>query len=541
VIHPYLLEDTHEKFTYQAAVSTRAMRLLQFNSNGELSLTKNFVRDIPPYAILSHTWGSDEDEVTFQEMSEGSGKDKAGYKKVFNCGKVAADNNIHYFWADTCCIDKTSSAELSEAINSMFNWYRDAKICYVYLSDVEHKLDESRWFKRGWTLQELLAPRDMVFFNREWKRIDTRLNLSYTIFRITKIPHRILARDFSGECSVAQLMSWAAERETTREEDIAYCLLGLLGVNMPLLYGEGSRAFERLQQEFIKMSTDHSLFCWQSFGEEERGPFARSPAEFRGGRYMTTGTGHPREFWMTNRGLHINLPLRNMGNGEFAAILDCFQFNQRFGIFLKEVHHQVYRRVRCSELFFLRHHPDSATLGPPTPIYIEPAVQRTLGRDSSQIYEYSFLVNFSGPVQHGFKYAGEIVSRDTYRSSLDSDTGHRHLQLGYSGMYFGLLLHNPSTEEAVCTIIGVHNTRPWSDTTKVAPNENLQSINDKYYHREKEHGPKDEDCWCRMPGKRTTSLPLSHGKTLFVGIGDDGTMNHFNVYIDIESEQPYNM
>lgn len=259
----------------------RIMRLLQLKSDGKLSLTMNFVTSIPPYAILSHTWEVDEEEVTFQDLSEGSGKSKAGYRKITFCGAQAARDGLRHFWVDTCCIDKTNSAELSEAINSMFSWYQDAVICYVYLSDVDDypNLDSSRWFTRGWTLQELLAPRLMDFFNGEWEVIDTRSNLAPAISRITGIPPRIISLNFSGNYSVAQVMSWAAGRETSREEDIAYSLPGLLGVNMLLINGEGSRTFERLQQEFMRASTDHSLFSWRGPGAE-RGPFARSPAEF---------------------------------------------------------------------------------------------------------------------------------------------------------------------------------------------------------------------------------------------------------------------
>lgn len=180
------------------------MRLLQIK-NGELSLTKNFTSNIPPYAILSHTWGEDEEEVTFEDLSEGSVKTKTGYGKIQFCGAQAARHGLQHFWVDTCCIDKTNNAELSEAINSMFNWYQDAAICYVYLSDVHgfSGFDSSRWFRRGWTLQELLAPRRMIFFDSSWMRLDTRSNLSPDISRIIGIPRRILLFDFSGEYSVA--------------------------------------------------------------------------------------------------------------------------------------------------------------------------------------------------------------------------------------------------------------------------------------------------------------------------------------------------
>ncbi|KAF2770497.1 HET-domain-containing protein, partial [Teratosphaeria nubilosa] len=221
----------------------------------------------PKYVILSHTLGKEEDEVTFQEMLSATEAIQArpGYQKILGCAKQAAKHGWKYIWVDTCCIDKTSSAELSEAINSMFRWYQDAEICYAYLSDINgfqsgDKVVCSRWFTRGWTLQELIAPRNVEFFDCHWIRLDNRTNLPPSISRVTRIPRRVLVGNLSGDYSVAQIMSWAAERTVSREEDMAYCLLGLLGIKMPLIYGERTRAFQRLQQEFMRISTDHSLF-----------------------------------------------------------------------------------------------------------------------------------------------------------------------------------------------------------------------------------------------------------------------------------------
>ena len=174
-------------------------------------------------------------------------------------------------WIDTCCIDKSSSTELSEAINSMFQWYRNAAICYAYLSDVdilEHPTGEmqafssSRWFTRGWTLQELLAPAELVFLTANWTEIGTKTSLATAVSKITRIDGKVLREGNWDGYSVGQKMSWAAGRQTTRLEDEAYCLMGLFGVNMPLLYGEGGRAFLRLQQEVLRVSEDQSIFSW---------------------------------------------------------------------------------------------------------------------------------------------------------------------------------------------------------------------------------------------------------------------------------------
>jgi hypothetical protein len=161
-----------------------------------------------------------------------------------SCAQAATDG-FELVWIDTCCIDKTKSAGLSEAINSMFNWYRDATECYIYLADVTgvHDMDKSRWFTRGWTLQELIAPESAIFFNKEWSDFGTKSSLAENISSITNIPVQVLLHQKGPRYSVAQVMSWTAKRQTTRVEDLGYCLLGIFGVNMPMIYGEGEQAF----------------------------------------------------------------------------------------------------------------------------------------------------------------------------------------------------------------------------------------------------------------------------------------------------------
>ena len=193
-------------------------------------------------------------------------------KKIqFSCAQAAKDG-YGYIWVDTCCIDKSSSAELSEAINSMYKWYQNAEKCYAYLADVPTGADlwpkqssfrRSRWFTRGWTLQELIAPSNLIFYSAEWLYLGTRYVLSSLLTEITGVDYTILAGARGIEnASIAKKMSWASNRVTTRVEDIAYCLMGLFAVNMPMLYGEGDRAFIRLQEEIIKNSDDQSLFAW---------------------------------------------------------------------------------------------------------------------------------------------------------------------------------------------------------------------------------------------------------------------------------------
>lgn len=232
-----------------------------------------FFDEVPPYAILSHTWR--DDEVTLKDMVKGRAKSKKGFQKILYCAEQALKDGYDYIWVDTCCILKTSSAELSEAINSMYRWYKNSKVCYAYLVDVEaadistysgrdSRFRKSRWFTRGWTLQELLAPRDVRFYTADWTFIGSKNqeSMGAAIGEITDIDTKYLDGNNLDRISIAERMSWASRRETSRLEDTAYCLLGIFNVNMPLLYGEGEKAFIRLQEEIMKRSDDRSLFVW---------------------------------------------------------------------------------------------------------------------------------------------------------------------------------------------------------------------------------------------------------------------------------------
>ncbi|KAH8887793.1 HET-domain-containing protein, partial [Thozetella sp. PMI_491] len=219
--------------------------------------------ELHPYAILSHTWG--EEEVVFSDITQGNTHytAKKGWYKVEKTCQQALQDGYDYVWADTVCIDKSSSAELSEAINSMFKWYRGAAICYAYLCDLpEVPFRESRWFTRGWTLQEMIAPEQMRFYDRHWNFRGAKSDLLETLEEITGVDTNALRGGNLRFFSVARKMSWASKRNTSREEDTAYCLLGIFDITMPLLYGEGARAFYRLQEEIIKGYEDESLFAW---------------------------------------------------------------------------------------------------------------------------------------------------------------------------------------------------------------------------------------------------------------------------------------
>jgi hypothetical protein len=237
------------------------MRLLRLENDGGLSIREHAGKDIPAYAILSHTWGADDEEVTFKDLAAGTGMSKTGYRKLTFCAKQAAKDGLQWFWVDTCCIDKSSSAELSEAINSMFRYYRESAKCYVYLTDVSENnlelLRKSRWFTRGWTLQELIAPTCLELFSSEGERLGDRVSLMRQIVEITGIPAEAFGSGSLHQFSVDERMSWARTRETKREEDVAYSLLGIFDIHMPLLYGEGrNKALIRLRREIKESLRD---------------------------------------------------------------------------------------------------------------------------------------------------------------------------------------------------------------------------------------------------------------------------------------------
>ena len=291
-----------------------------FIDTAPLSL-REFPNSDQRYAIWSHTWDPAGDEVTYEEMMKFERSEvttaKPGYDKIVKTCEIARKNyNLPFVWIDTCCINKASSAELSEAINSMFRWYNDAWVCFAYLSDVtgsQLSFHQSRWFSRGWTLQELIAPKDLVFFDRNWEFRGTKETMATHISMITGIPNQILDHSVElSEIPVAQRFSWASTRETTREEDNAYSLLGIFDINMAMLYGEGSKAFMRLQEHILSQSADLSIFLWNDLqtNQEYTGLLAPSPACFREMREITAEpTFTQREFFLTNRGIRLKLGL----------------------------------------------------------------------------------------------------------------------------------------------------------------------------------------------------------------------------------------
>jgi len=344
------------------------MRLLNTTS---LKLVEFSEREIPLYAILSHRWGPCEVSLQDLERDKTAGPKEDGFRKIKATCELAVSHGLEYVWIDTCCIDKTSSAELSEAINSMYRWYQDATVCYAHLADVtlspsgDHRqpgqnppegFTKSIWFTRGWTLQELIAPSTLLFVDSSWTEIGFKVDaaLCAAISSHTGIPQAILkGTDSPDSASVAERMFWASARETTRSEDMAYCLMGLFGVHMPMLYGEGGKkAFSRLQEEIIKTSDDYTIFAWYSsasvppiptpaptgrsrgIGRDMTGmgPLASSPRDFKSRRRTRqkpypgdASHGRGRIISADNNGIHLQLRVFRKPNasGEHVAVLPC--------------------------------------------------------------------------------------------------------------------------------------------------------------------------------------------------------------------------
>jgi ankyrin repeat protein len=350
-------------------LETKEMRVVEFADDA-----------VPEYAILSHTWGAE--EITYQDIQllnnrrmaavfNTGVKDKKGFLKVKKAANLAAKDGYSYIWIDTCCIDKSSSAELSEAINSMYRWYEESEMCYAYLFDVaaawmqlpsdsHSTFKSSRWFTRGWTLQELIAPSHVQFYAGDWSYLGVKSHSLSSLWEgrtslgssainnigpdllseITGIDRRVLEGTLRPQkVGVATRMSWAALRKTTRVEDIAYSLLGIFSVNIPLLYGEGRRAFIRLQEAILRETDDQSIFAWRAQTETKldhfSGLLADSPERFEHARGirplppLLTGDNMPPT--MSSQGLHVRLflhPTRQFyravgGRAQYYGILDC--------------------------------------------------------------------------------------------------------------------------------------------------------------------------------------------------------------------------
>ncbi|KIX05484.1 uncharacterized protein Z518_06356 [Rhinocladiella mackenziei CBS 650.93] len=422
-------------------------------------------------------------------------KKTAGYKKVLRCCEQAASVGFDYVWIDTCCIDKTDKFELTEALNSMFHWYRQSQVCYSYLTDVPGNEDprspnsafrRSRWFTRGWTLQELLAPLYVIFFSEDWTEIGTKASLQEVISEVTGISSQVLLTNYAGEISVAQRMAWASKRETAEVEDQAYCLMGLFGVNMPTMYGEGENAFQRLQLEIIKVSDDHSIFAWTGPGPE-RGLLARSPREFAHcgsvRRYGDDTLTSP--FSMTNKGLNIKLPLipcHNLeGDDVFLAVLNCQRKKEEhskdrypFGIYLRRLkgnRSNHYIRVKTERIEELKR---QISFNETSDIYVrgmDPSrfdVVHWMQREDRYIFSIKKRPNGLPQVEYN-KMARREVSKEEIRLTF-GDSGHS-----------GILIFKDKNGRILVIILGVHNYNVWCDIATGYDHEDVKTIAREYW------------------------------------------------------------
>ncbi|KAG8829132.1 hypothetical protein FRC17_007081 [Serendipita sp. 399] len=336
-----------------------------------LSEECNYLEDLKEelrYSILSHRWG--DGEVVFHHFqtlhqqvvgmpnppgfkdkllmlrnyvpSASEAASESSLVKLAHFLKVSAEKQCKFAWMDTICINKESSTELDESIRSMFAWYRDSHICIVYLSETNSRSDlkQDPWFGRGWTLQELLAPRRFAFYSKNWKQI-TRSDcekhsgeqarrkgieerLWADIASITQIKVEDIHNFKPGMYDIRKRMAWAARRQTMRIEDMAYCLLGIFNVNLSIAYGEKDGAFYRLQLEILQNCPDLSLFDWEGQASGHNSMFASSPACFRSNRavhiitwpHLDTDTA----WTYTNLGVRIQEVLYKLNQGDVERL-----------------------------------------------------------------------------------------------------------------------------------------------------------------------------------------------------------------------------
>lgn len=379
-------EDFPQPSHIAPAANSNKMRLLDVHSvtTNRLpvfyKIVENGSSSPPPYAILSHTWGKSEDyeDIVFDDIPSSEtfarfldeetqlkrwrgavSKKNAGFSKIANACRIARGMELDYIWIDSCCIDKSKSAELNQSINSMFRWYKNSDRCIVYLEDLEPdgELEQCRWFKRGWTLQEFVAPSEVTFYDKHWdlygERSDMRLHVSLS--SITGIDMDCLQDEAKlASLSIAHKMSWAAGRDTTIPEDRAYSLLGIFDINMALIYGEGgTKAFRRLQEEITKVSSDVSIFAWDpshpsSPGKADLDAFASSPDDFIKYNDMVPSY-QTQHFTGTNKGIEMTTTLWRViceDKKERLMLAIGKQKNGKpdIGIILHKLSHNVYIR-----------------------------------------------------------------------------------------------------------------------------------------------------------------------------------------------------
>lgn len=383
------------------------MRLLNVHS---LHLEKyDDIDETPGYAILSHRWSKNEVKFGHFQATDWdlltrhaggvSHEDNVGLAKILSACSVTKTFDLDYLWMDTCCIDGGSSTEVTQAINSMFRWYQRAAVCSVYLFDVstdssQHghiisrrqyackrnetltigPFQKSQWFKRGWTLQELLAPRELVFFDHLWNRIGVKTEMTKEVQKATRIDPKYLGGHFE-DASIATKLSWVADRTTTLPDDMAYCMVGILGVSMDIRYGEEARAFMRLQELLIEKVPDDSIFAWTDRtmrADQGHGLLAPSPACFRHcGNIQSRGPNYRRKAQppqVTSLGLRLSTPAGLLPSSRRRlVVLDCWEEDESndysVAVLLRKDKSGTWRRYSCNMLLLRPTHSRIRKLG----------------------------------------------------------------------------------------------------------------------------------------------------------------------------------
>ncbi len=316
-------------------------------------------RKVPPYAILSHVWCKDDDhEIIYQDMmavrthkrrdvrgfealdlTDDAGDVRASHSKIMGHLANAVRCKIEWVWIDSCCINKHNHSELSSAINSMFTWYQNAARCFVYLADVTKSVLPSRsqqieWFTRGWTLQELLAAgwETTAFFNRDWRLLGSKRDLMTEICQRSRIAPEHL-EDYTLACAAVKL-SWAADRQTSFEEDRVYSLLGLFdNMEMDTRYGSGreQRVWREFQEKIIATTRDESIFAWQLGNDQPCGILAPSIDCFRESGNLTINNGKKYRarradcYRVAHGTLLFDLPTVSKANPLRSTVIQTFQ------------------------------------------------------------------------------------------------------------------------------------------------------------------------------------------------------------------------
>ncbi|EIW80390.1 HET-domain-containing protein [Coniophora puteana RWD-64-598 SS2] len=338
----YMVKDHFQPLIDQLAFDKEHLESYRTQRQRQAAVNE-LVRGVVKYAVLSHRWSAE--EVSLQDFGKEACRLTTGWKKIVEFCHEVARQGIRFAWIDTCCIDKTSSVELDESIRSMFRWYRNSTVCIVHLAQTESlvELPQDEWFSRGWTLQEFLAPRRIQFFGRNWRRLSkvadsaddkqTDPDLLHLACSAAGISTQDLCGFVPSPTSVDRRMSWAARREVTREEDMAYSLMGIFGVSFSIAYGEGAdQAFCRLVEAIMMMGGNPSVLNWGGTAAAHHATYClpaspqnylRAPDDFDN---LDSSDPGCLDMALTSKGLRVPLAIVHLSTLSFDRTQGVVQF-----------------------------------------------------------------------------------------------------------------------------------------------------------------------------------------------------------------------